>query len=371
MNVEITFPAHRFNGPTDRAAYIAPNDVSSEHQDGPDITVVMPVFNCESFLPTRLASLLEHQQVNLEVIAVDDGSQDRSLTLLRDYAARDPRLKVLSQANAGPSVARNLALRHARGEWIVFADADDRMSSNGLAEWLTQARHQRLDLLIGNGYRFIHDTEVARRPMLKRQPWGNVLPGSAWIEHCVQVREWPHYSPLQMIRREFLTRHDLAFPSGVLHEDVLWTTELALAAKRVGFNRSPLYGYRRNPDSIVNSTLPARLMLRGRGYVAIIAMLLERASHSHYPASLRRAFIQHAHSEMRHFSDLVRKAIKDGETRRALCHEMARIAPWKPLLRSVSRYEQLRRLARAYLTVTFSGRFRGRTAWRKQDAPRR
>lgn len=371
MNVEINLPAHRFNDSPDRAVDIFRTGFAPKRNGGPDVSVVMPVFNCEPFLPTRLSSLLEDQGVDLEVIAVDDGSLDRSLELLLKYAAKDGRLKVLSQANSGPSVARNLALRHARGEWIVFADADDRMSPNGLAEWLGQARNQRLDLLIGNGYRFTHDVEVARHPMLKRQPWGKVLRGSAWIEHCVQVREWPHYSPLQMIRHEFLARHSLGFPSGLLHEDVLWTTDLALAAERIGFNRSPLYGYRRNPDSIVNSTAPERLMLRGRGYVAIIAMLLERASHSRYPRSLRNAFIQHAHTEMRYFSNLVGNAIKDEQTRRALCREMAKITPWKPLLRSVSRYGQLRQLVSAYLTVTFSGGFRGWTAWRKQDTPRR
>lgn len=94
--------------------------------DGPLITVIMPVWNAADTLEVAVASILDQSWRNLELIAVDDASTDKSWQILKDYAAQDPRLKPQRNAvNVGPYVAKNLGLNAARGAFITGHDADD------------------------------------------------------------------------------------------------------------------------------------------------------------------------------------------------------------------------------------------------------
>lgn len=92
------------------------------------VTVIVPVYNGEAFLRRCMDSILCQTYGNLEVIVVDDGSTDRSGAICDGYAEKDSRVRVLHQENSGVSSARNLGLQAATGEYIVFVDADDRVS---------------------------------------------------------------------------------------------------------------------------------------------------------------------------------------------------------------------------------------------------
>ncbi|MBC8123120.1 MAG: glycosyltransferase [Gemmatimonadaceae bacterium] len=89
------------------------------------ISIVVPVYNGAGFLGEALESVLEQSHTNWEVWIVDDGSADNTLAVARSYCRRDPRIRLLSQANAGPSAARNLGIQAATGKFIAFLDADD------------------------------------------------------------------------------------------------------------------------------------------------------------------------------------------------------------------------------------------------------
>ena len=91
----------------------------------PLISVIIPVYNTEKYISDCLNSLVSQTEKNIEILAVDDGSTDNSLKILQQYAALHSNIKVFSQKNAGPGVARNLALRKAKGKYIMFCDSDD------------------------------------------------------------------------------------------------------------------------------------------------------------------------------------------------------------------------------------------------------
>jgi glycosyltransferase involved in cell wall biosynthesis len=91
----------------------------------PLVSVIIPVFNASRFLVQRMDSLLCQTMRDLEVICVDDGSTDDSLEILNAYAAKDPRVRVVSQENAGPAVARNHGIALAKGKYLTSMDADD------------------------------------------------------------------------------------------------------------------------------------------------------------------------------------------------------------------------------------------------------
>ncbi len=101
----------------------------------PLISIIMPCFNAEAFLPRSLASVQSQSFSNWELIAIDDGSTDGTLGYLRSQ--RDPRLKIISQSNSGVSAARNAGLEIAKGTYVAFLDADDSWRSDFLQKMHT------------------------------------------------------------------------------------------------------------------------------------------------------------------------------------------------------------------------------------------
>lgn len=102
----------------------------------PLVSIIVPVYNTEKYISECLLSLTQQSYVHVEIIAVDDGSTDSSLSILNNISAKDNRLKVFSQPNQGVSVARNLALNKATGEYVMFVDADDWIDSSTIEECL-------------------------------------------------------------------------------------------------------------------------------------------------------------------------------------------------------------------------------------------
>lgn len=111
------------------------------------ISVIIPVYNAASCLCRCLDSVLNSTHRELELILVNDGSTDGSAVICEEYAARDSRIVLLSQENLGVSAARNLGLKTCHGKWVVFVDADDRISPDFL-ETVDRAEYQDQDMLL-------------------------------------------------------------------------------------------------------------------------------------------------------------------------------------------------------------------------------
>ncbi|MDU1891681.1 MAG: glycosyltransferase [Dysgonomonas sp.] len=89
------------------------------------ISIIVPVYNAEHYLNKCLDSLLGQTFHDIEIICINDGSQDKSASILAEYANKDKRLKIITQENKGIAAARNQGLEEAQGEWIMFVDSDD------------------------------------------------------------------------------------------------------------------------------------------------------------------------------------------------------------------------------------------------------
>ena len=100
----------------------------------PKVSVIVPVYNAEKYLQECVDSILRQTLADLELILVDDGSTDTSPALCDRYAEQDLRVRVIHQANAGSSAARNRGIEVATGEWIAFVDSDDFIDANMRSE---------------------------------------------------------------------------------------------------------------------------------------------------------------------------------------------------------------------------------------------
>ena len=106
------------------------------------ISVILPCYNAAHYLEECLDSLLAQTMGDFEALLVDDGSKDDTLSIAKKYAARDARIQVLHQDNAGVSAARNRALGQAKGEWATFVDGDDILPPNAFETLLSGAGEQ-------------------------------------------------------------------------------------------------------------------------------------------------------------------------------------------------------------------------------------
>lgn len=126
------------------------------------ISVLVPVYNVEPYLAQCLESICAQTLRELEVVCVDDASTDGSLSILREFAERDQRVKVVqAPENGGLSRTRNLAMSYAQGEYLVLVDSDDWLETDLLEEMYSRAKALDADKLVC-GFRYYYESDPGR-----------------------------------------------------------------------------------------------------------------------------------------------------------------------------------------------------------------
>ena len=209
----------------------------------PGVSVIIPVYNSEYYLRECLDSvLLQEQFSSLELICVDDGSTDSSARIVETYTLNDHRVRLIRQENHGPGIARNAGLEAAKGEYIFFLDADDRLSSGtALLEAYNQAKADDLDILIANGSVMAENGTVEKPNAFLKQ---NLLPkervfgpealgGNLYL--VLPMTPWA-----KLYRRSFLAENKLCFPALRRSEDFPMVQQAMSLSRRIGVMQMPV-----------------------------------------------------------------------------------------------------------------------------------
>ena len=114
------------------------------------VSVIMPIYNADKYLASAIDSVLAQTLTEFELICIDDGSTDDSLKILKEYRERDERIRIVTENNAGPGLARNNGIRRSRGEYIAFVDADDFLAPSFLELLYVYAKENELDIAISS-----------------------------------------------------------------------------------------------------------------------------------------------------------------------------------------------------------------------------
>ncbi len=114
----------------------------------PKVSVIIPVYNTEKYVRQAVESICRQTLKDLEIIIVNDGSTDGSMTILEELAAQDERIKLFSQENQGQSAARNFATEKAKGKYIYFMDSDDFLEKDALQLCFEKAVNKNLDFVL-------------------------------------------------------------------------------------------------------------------------------------------------------------------------------------------------------------------------------
>lgn len=247
------------------------------------VSVIVPCWNGARYLGACLDSLLAQTERDFEAIVIDDGSQDGSLALARDYAQRDARVRVLHQANSGVSAARNAGLAQAQGEWIAFVDSDDLLPPDAL-ETMLSGTGDGVDMVV-----------CPHKTFDERGQTDVVIPETRWMDRrgerqrrAVARRLIEGDSVLNIMcgklhRRALIEREGLHLTAGVkVAEDALFNLEAALCGRGVAYVNRVAYRYRMHEGSAMH-TQAAGEMARHRPWLeAMRDMLLRRGQMEAY-----------------------------------------------------------------------------------------
>ena len=195
----------------------------------PLLSIIIPVYNSECFLKDCVESLYQQRLSEdfFEIILVNDGSTDRSYMLCCDLLKKHINIHLFSQNNQGQSVARNLGLEKARGKYVMFVDSDDRLTKNVIIPMLREAESYDTDILMGSVEVFNEKGESFFKNDFKK--YNQLLTGeyillNGGITGSVCGR---------LFLRCFIEKNHLRFLPGIKHEDVLFTVQSLIFAKRV------------------------------------------------------------------------------------------------------------------------------------------
>lgn len=209
----------------------------------PTLSVVVPVYNVARYLPRCLDSLASQTRRIDEIIIVDDGSTDECPNILASYASVLPQMRVIRQDNAGLSVARNVGMKHATGEFLAFVDSDDFVAPDIYESLLAAMTCDDLDMVICNAnYHF--EGRESDRPIYAAGQSSEVMSGQAWLAQRLREDRLLHMVWMHLYRRSFVESTNLQFVPGLIHEDVIWTTRALVHASRIRYVHRPLYNYR-------------------------------------------------------------------------------------------------------------------------------
>lgn len=216
------------------------------------LSIIIPAYNAEAYLPQCLDSILAQEQQGCEVIVVDDGSTDGTAALLERY----PDVKVIHQENRGMSTARNRGLDEARGEYILFVDSDDLLTDGALETLVAELTGE--DIISFNAKK-LHDAtgEQTYHPTIRESETTDGW--SYYNRHRLEPTDI-HFVCIwqRAYRRQFLIENNLCFADGLRRaEDDLFTTRAMLRAKSVKTITDCLYTYRVRQGSITRTADPS------------------------------------------------------------------------------------------------------------------
>ncbi len=214
-------------------------------------TIIVPVFNVESYIEKCVDSVLKQTYSNFELILIDDGSTDNSLAVLQHYT--DTRIQVIKQSNVGVSATRNRGISIARGDFIYFLDSDDWIEPTLLQEAADAISVNAADVLLFN---FFTDQTSADGALISSDK-STLLPIERLLSEVVDesIFTFTGYIWNKLYRRTFLIAHKITFDTKThLFEDVIFNTNVFSKTKKIIQLTGHYYHYMSRPNaSLVKS----------------------------------------------------------------------------------------------------------------------
>lgn len=208
-----------------------------------EISVTVPVYNVEKYLKRCLDSIINQTfRLEYDIICVDDGSTDNSGRILDEYAAKYPKIKVIHQKQQGLSGARNTAVKHACGKYIMFVDSDDFIAQNTLESLYNYAQKYDCDVVVFDFLRATADMKNISRQHFQniaskyRDTSFNADTAEPFVYRFFPVATWVKFYRTDLIK-------DIEFADNLNNQDVVHWAQVYTKAKKINYLPIPFYVY--------------------------------------------------------------------------------------------------------------------------------
>lgn len=301
------------------------------------ISIIIPVYNAEKYLERCLDSILRQLESKalidkVELIAVDDGSLDNSLNILREYEKKINNMQVIQQPNGGSASARNAGLEIAKGEWVYFTDPDDYIAENALETMMNvaQSAEAYISLFIFDAYEHKGEKVGVWEHYKEEAFWAEAsdmkrLQNGVLYSPCAETKT-PLSAPWdKLYRRSFLTENGLQFNEELkVLDDMFFNFEVMGQASGIRYVKERIYHYIRNEGTITSGYTPDRLLRDERVWQAIYNYISGLSGKTGYDETdvyaLKQAF---AHRVIKSYAISLRLCIFNKNNKSKLGKKMA------------------------------------------------
>ena len=238
-------------------------------KDNIELSIIIPVYNVQDYLTECLESAYKVIGINKEIIIVNDGSTDNSDVIINQFLQLYPDQTIVeTQINQGQSVARNVGLNLAKGDYILFLDSDDTFEHEAVIEIFNYAKQHDLDLVQGRATEF---GDVPRAVMIMPDEVLNtdICSGAAllkkWCDTChTDIGDFRPEVWLMLVKRSLFISNEIKFVVGMFYEDELIVPTLLLSAKKAKALDIPFYNYRIRQGSTIRSVNERHIASKGK-----------------------------------------------------------------------------------------------------------
>lgn len=245
-------------------------------------SIIVPVFNVEKFIIEALESILNQSFTFFEVIAVNDASTDNSLSILQDFKKKDKRFRIFDLAeNKGSGYVRNLGIQKAKGNYVLFLDADVYFSKNAFEKLANSiVKNTKIDIFLWGFSTF----QLGKKKQKETIPQKLEKSKVETPLRTVMTSQKGFIAPtwVYIVKRLFIKKYDLHFSEGIYFEDIVFTTSLLCYAKKVIVLPFVGYHYRKHKTSVTGKTSPQKIFDKFTAFDHLKIFLKERRVYSQY-----------------------------------------------------------------------------------------
>ncbi len=220
------------------------------------VSVIVPVYNVQNYLERCLDSIINQSLKDIEIVAIDDGSTDKSSEILELYFNKDPRIQVFNSHNGGLSYARNNGIRLSHADLLMFCDSDDYYNEETVSSMYNSITESKASLAVG-GVQMIYEAGnfTAHQKNSDHQYYRPKLQGEHPITDTIlkktDVATWN-----KIYRKSIIVENEISFPEGIWYEDSYFFHTYAWSSESISFlpYNKPIYNYVRRSGSIMSET---------------------------------------------------------------------------------------------------------------------
>ena len=211
------------------------------------ISIIVPIYNTERYLERCLESIINQEYKNLEIILINDGSEDNSIDICEKYKKTDNRIIIINKEHTGVSDTRNVGLKNATGEYIGFVDSDDYINKEMFKQLIEGAEKFKCDISMCD----LIETNSFKNEVCEYKSKNVLMNKKEALEQLLYDKNIGNYMTVKLFRRELM--EDIKFPENTFYEDIYVAYKLFQKANNILYIPIPMYNYYQRKDSIVNN----------------------------------------------------------------------------------------------------------------------